>query len=237
MLAPSHERQNQGKYPPSDAHLITLFCEGNEWAATVIHKRYEKRVRHLAERNWPAAVRSRFDPDDIVQEVFDRFFRAVRRGLYSTNEESPLWGFFLVITLNQVRRTASRHLARRRDVRQTVLQGNHCTPLEFQERRQSCVAHSELVVEETLAALPLPMRHVVECKLQGYTVVEIARSLMISHRTVERLLQAVRLRIAELFEQAPDAAPAGRIRIRKGTERSQLHEPASAPATRCIRIA
>jgi hypothetical protein len=100
-----------------------------------------------------------------------------------------------------------------------VLQGCLGYSWEAQKQRQSCVAHSQLVVEELLTALPLPMRQVVAHRLEGYTVVEIARSLMISHRTVERLLQSVRQRLTVVFDQVAEAPPTGRIRLRKGTEK------------------
>src|SRR5437764_1321356 len=109
MVTPTEESHFNGRYVPSDADLAQLCAEGSEWAAAAVHNRYEKRVRRLAHQHWPPAMRSRFDPDDIVQEVFERFFRALRRGIYSNPHETGLWNFLLVVTLNQVRKAASRH--------------------------------------------------------------------------------------------------------------------------------
>jgi RNA polymerase sigma factor (sigma-70 family) len=225
MLAPPQETRFCGNCAPSDAALLQLCRQGCEWAATAIHNRYEKRVRRLAQLHWPPSMRSRFDPDDIVQEVFERFFRALRRGLYTTSEESGLWGFFLVVTLNQIRKSASRHLSRRRDVRQTLGQGSLCPSREAEFPRQMSIAHSRLVVEELLETLSPIMRDVVEQKLPGCTVQEIARTLLISHRAVERLLQAIRQRFAGVFERSADPAPEAPFRLRG---------PARKPATRRV---
>lgn len=235
MLAPPQET----RHAPSDADLLHQCRQGCESAAAAIHNRYERRVRHLARLHWPPAMRSRFDPDDIVQEVFDRFFRAVRRGLYTTTEESGLWGFFLVVTLNQIRKSASRHLSRRRDVRQTVGQGTLCPSREAEFPRQMSIAHSRLVVEELLEALPPVMRDVVELKLQGCTVQEIARTLLISQRAVERLLQAIRQRLAEVFQRSADPAPEASFRLRRAAGKSAMRRVHGEPTAgaRRIRIA
>jgi RNA polymerase sigma factor (sigma-70 family) len=165
-------------------------------------------------------MRSRYDPEDIVQEVFDRFFRAVQRGLYSASEETGLWGFFLVVTLNQIRRAAARHLSRRRDVRQTVGQGGLYHESPGSSAHRPCMAHSALVVDELLASLPPTMRQVVERRLEGYTVPEIARDLMISQRAAERLLQTVRQRIGDFFDQSSLSASSAHIRLRQDTAES-----------------
>jgi RNA polymerase sigma factor (sigma-70 family) len=224
MPAAPQESRLHGKYAPSDALLLQLCRQGSEWAAATIHGRYEKRIRRLAQRHWPPAMRSRFDPEDIVQEVFDRFFRAIRRGLYSGSEVSGLWGFFLVVTLNQIRKAASRHLSRRRDVRQTVGQGSMCCHLDLVPHEMPS-AHSRMVVEELLTALAPFMREVVERKLQGYTVREIADDLLVSRRAVERVLQEVRRRFAEFFERSPDWTTEGPLRPSQGMEKPLRREP------------
>jgi RNA polymerase sigma-70 factor, ECF subfamily len=220
MRASLPESKANDKGAESDAELLRLCQVGNERAAAAIHKRYEQRVRGLAQRHWPASMRSRYDPDDIVQEVFDRFFRAVQRGLYSTPEETGLWGFLLVVTLNQIRKAAARHLSRRRDVRQTVGQGGLYHSAEGERTQDSGLAQSNLVVEEFMASLPEIMRQVVKRRLEGYTVAEIARDLTISQRATERLFQTVRQRIGGFLELSALPAPSAPIRLRQGTAKT-----------------
>jgi RNA polymerase sigma factor (sigma-70 family) len=220
MLASLPENRVCDRYAHSDADLLRLYCEGSEWAAAAIHHRYEKRVRGLAQQHWPLSMRSRYDPEDIVQDVFDRFFSAVQRGLYSASEEAGLWGFFLVVTLNQIRKVAARHLSRRRDVRQTVGQGGLYHHSQGSSAHHSCMAHSTLVVDELLTSLPQNMRQVVKRRLEGYTVPEIARELLISQRAAERLMQTVRQRIGAFFDLSSLPGPSAPIRLRQDTAKS-----------------
>jgi FixJ family two-component response regulator len=98
------------------------------------------------------------------------------------------------------------------------------------------IAHSRLVVEELLDGLSPIMREVVERKLQGYTVREIAHTLLISHRAVERLLQAIRLHFADLFERSADAAPQAPVRLRRTAEKSNSQKIAGKPRAGAGRI-
>jgi RNA polymerase sigma-70 factor, ECF subfamily len=215
MLASLLENRLQAhKITLSDAYLVHSFQAGGDWAATSLHERYERRVRGLVQQNWPVSMQSRCDPEDIVQEVFTRFFRAVQRGIYSASEETNLWGFLLVVTLNQVRKTTAQHHSERRDVRQTV--GEAEWREDVASARTEGAAHSRLVVDELLDSLPFPMRRAVERRLEGFTVTEISHDLMISQRAAERLLQSVRQRVGQFFDRAslPDASAL--LRLRKG---------------------
>ncbi len=215
MLAPQlNDRFDRRTHIPSDADLVRFFHAGQDWAATQLHARYRKRVLGLVQQNWPSSMQRRCDPEDIAQEVFTRFFRAVKRGIYSTCEETNLWGFLLVVTLNQIRKTAAQHLSGRRDIRQTVGPGA-CE--DDAAARQAATAHSRLVVGELLESLPQNMRRAVQCRLEGFTIQEIAHDLLISHRAAERLLQSVRQRVGQFFELAPLPAPTALalLRLRK----------------------
>jgi ECF sigma factor len=77
-----------------------------------------------------------------------------------------------------------------------------------------------------LASLPEPMRQVVERRLQGYTVAEIARDLTISQRATERLFQSVRQRIGDFLELSALPAPSTPICLRQGTAKTVAEAPA-----------
>lgn len=58
-------------------------------------------------------------------------------------------------------------------------------------------AYLSLVVSEALERLPAPLREIVELRLQGYEVREIADLTDRSLRTVERLLREARARLRD----------------------------------------
>ncbi len=215
MVAFPIEDRSESASGPGDADLIRNLRDGCNVSATALHARYARRVCRLVELNWPSSLRSRCDPEDIVQDVFGRFFRAIQRGICSTPDESGIWGFLLVVTLNQIRKTAAQHLSARRDIRQTVVQemGWFC-----ENEIHSCSFHdtnSSLVVDELLESMPRVMRRAVECRLEGFTVSEIALELMISQRAAERLMQSVRRHVGQFLKLHPLPDPSPLLHLRK----------------------
>ena len=59
----------------------------------------------------------------------------------------------------------------------------------------------QLVIEETLESMPDQHRKIVEMRLEGLDVMEIAEKLGRSKRTVERLLQQARARLSVLLDE------------------------------------
>jgi DNA-directed RNA polymerase specialized sigma24 family protein len=55
-------------------------------------------------------------------------------------------------------------------------------------------------VEDVLERLPAGQRHLVELRIQGHEVAQIAQLSGRSKRTVERILQEVRGRLRELLQ-------------------------------------
>jgi RNA polymerase sigma factor (sigma-70 family) len=65
---------------------------------------------------------------------------------------------------------------------------------------QAEFAFLEAAVREALEKLPAPHRQVVELRLEGYEVAEIARTVERSKRTVERILQEARGELRTLLD-------------------------------------
>ena len=187
---------------PSDRSLLRRFQRGSEDAATQLYLRYAARLRALALTHCSPDLARRVDVDDIVQSVFGSFFRGASQGYYEVPAGEELWRLFLVIALNKIRAKGAFHRAAKRDVRLT---GGS----EWLDRADAAAPHDEaafrhlhLVVEEALERLPPPHRQMVELRIEGYEVAEIARKTGRSKRTVERILQEARKQLGEfLYEE------------------------------------
>ncbi len=185
----------------SDAQLLRQFRRGSQEAARQIHDRYARRVRALVRGRLASVLPSHVDAEDVVQSVFAAFFRAAGQGRYELGEGESLWKLLLVIALNKVRAEGVFHLAAKRDSRLTLALDR--LPPEARRREP---AHgggqgfSRLVVEEALQSLPPGHREVVERRMQGHAVAEIARDLGQSERSVERILQRSRSQLSFLQE-------------------------------------
>jgi RNA polymerase sigma-70 factor (ECF subfamily) len=180
----------------SDHSLLHRFRSGNNQAATQLYLRYFPRLRALVKTRCSAELARRIDPDDIVQSVFHRFFRGVRRGHYDVPPGDELWRLFLVIALNKIRAEENYHRAGKRDVRLTV-RDDACENAAAPD--QPALAYLQLTVEEFLEKLTPAQRAVVELRIVGHGVAAIAREIGRSKRTVERILQEIRRKLTHLL--------------------------------------
>jgi len=193
----------------SDQTLLERFQRGDREAAARLYDRYAERLRALTRRKSSSALACRLDPDDIVQSVFRNFFHAARAGGYDIPPGEDLWKLLLVIALNKIRARGTFHRAAKRDVRRTRrIDGmDPYTLAKDNPHGQSGRTFLRMVAEEALASLPPLQRRIVELRMEGYQVHEIAQHTGRSLRTVERTLQNCRKQLASILTDH-DHAPA-----------------------------
>lgn len=190
---------------PSDRSLLRRYRRGNQAAASLLYQRYARRLRVLVQSKSAADLASRLDPEDIVQSVFGSFFRGVSRGTYDVPASEELWHLFLVITLNKIRAKGVFHRAAKRDVRQTVICDIDRFSFDINSNESAC-ALLKLAVEDVLDRLPAQHKLVVQLRMEGNEVAEIAEITGRSKRSVERLLQECRQRLSKLLGGNPHGA-------------------------------
>jgi RNA polymerase sigma-70 factor (ECF subfamily) len=190
--------------PLGDDTLLEQCRHGSEDAATELYGRYVKRLRALAELRCGASLAHRLDADDIVQSVFRTFFRGVRQGFYDVPEGEDLWKLLLVISLNKIRAKGAHHHAAKRDARLTkTLETTDPAVEEQLMRDEFSPVFMNLVFKEALGQLDPRQREMVELRIQGHEVAEIAEKTGRSKRTVERNLQEIRNRLRDFLLGEP----------------------------------
>jgi RNA polymerase sigma-70 factor (ECF subfamily) len=187
---------------PSDRSLLRRFRGGQPDAATELYLRYAARLRALTAGQAAPDLAPRLDPDDIVQSVFRTFFRRAAKGQYDVPEGEDLWKLFMIIALNKIRSAATFHRAARRDVRVTAtgLSATSTDP-HLTAPDEMALTTLRMVIDELLGALPPSMRVIVELRVEGYTVEEIAQRTHRSRRSVERALHEFRARLSPLIRE------------------------------------
>lgn len=192
-----------GLAAPSDRSLLRRFRQGQSDAATQLYLRYARRLRALAMRQFSPDLARRIDPDDIVQSVFRTFFRRAAAGQYSVPDRDELWKLFLVIALNKIRAAGAFHRAAKRDVRVTAggeaLERGDAASCDGAEALRVL----EIVIGEVLDQLPPGHRAIVEQRIEGCEVAEIAVRAGRAKRSVERVLQEFRKQLAESIDAEP----------------------------------
>jgi RNA polymerase sigma-70 factor (ECF subfamily) len=150
----------------------------------------------LAAAQSAPGLAARVDPEDIVQSVFRTFFRRAAGGQYDVPQGEEIWKLLLVIALHKIRSAGEFHRAARRDVRQTAAGAAYDRAVESAHGQdEGPLTILRLVIDEILDALPPGHRPIVERRIEGYEVGEIAEQLQRSKRTVERVLQEFRRRL------------------------------------------
>jgi RNA polymerase sigma-70 factor, ECF subfamily len=183
----------------SDRSLLRRFRSGDQDAATEIYLRYAHRLRALAQVQCGKDLGQRLDADDIVQSVFRSFFRVVRSKLYDVPAGEELWKLLLVMALNKIRAQGAYHRAAKRDVRHTS-GGDHLMHAAQPGREDEAFTVLQMVVAESLQQLPEVSRTIVELRIEGYEVAEIAEKTGRSKRTVERNLQDYRTALEKILQ-------------------------------------
>ena len=169
------------------------FVEGHESAANEIFHRYLKRLVLLARSRLSKKLASRMDPEDVVMSAYRSFFLRARDGKFEIEKEGDLWRLLVEISLHKLYRGANYHLAAKRSVDKEV------TRAEFDQAEVhtsgrgrepspdlAVVAADEL--EKLMRGLQPVERDVVQLRLQGFSMTEIAKQLEISDRTVRRYI-------------------------------------------------
>lgn len=191
---------------PSDHELLSRFRKGQREAATQLYVRYADRLCALAAAQCAPDLKTKVDPEDIVQSVFRTFFRRAAEGQYAVPEGDDLWKLFLVIALNKIRATGAYFHAAKRDTRSTVSGQSFEHLLAARPNQGDHVALSllEMVIEEVLEKLPESQRQVIVLRMEGHEIDEIAATTGRAKRSVERILQGFR---QSLSRDLPDEAP------------------------------
>jgi RNA polymerase sigma-70 factor (ECF subfamily) len=173
----------------TDSSLVRRFRRGDQDAATALYLRYADRLTALADRRTGDDLKVRFDAEDVVQSVFRTFFRRVAGGAYDVPEGDELWGLLLVVTLNKVRGLADKHRAARRAVGAST--GGDATDAAATADGAS-LAVLKMTIDEFSQGLDPGHRAILELRVEGYEVAEIADRCGRTKRTVERVLQGLR---------------------------------------------
>ncbi len=186
----------------SDETLVVRIQSGDDAAATELYQRYSTRLRVLADRQMSSAIRRTHEADDIVQSAFRSLFRGVNSGAYTAPEGQSLWSLLAVIAIHKIRRKATR----RKSVATLSLDDSaeHHSAQESIEADVSA-EQFESSLRESIEGLRPNEQKIVELRVQGFSVVDIANCLQNSCRTVERTLQRIREKLAaELGEAGQD---------------------------------
>ena len=86
----------------SVSHWISALKDGDSAAAQPLWERYYRQLLALARKKLRSTSRRAADEEDVVQNAFHSFFRAVDQGRFpQLDDRDSLWRLLVVITANK----------------------------------------------------------------------------------------------------------------------------------------
>jgi RNA polymerase sigma factor (sigma-70 family) len=181
--------------------LLKRLQGGDAQAAAQLFERYAQQLTRLAEQHLSRKVAARLGGEDVVQSVFRTFFRRCALGEFRIDHSAQLWQLLVTITLRKAGAKGRHHTAERRDVGGEAPGGADAWLREAVSREPDPAEAAELVdqIEALLRGLPPLYCEVLQMRLEGRAVFDIAVRLGVARQTVYRALH--------LFQRRLGAAP------------------------------
>ena len=152
--------------------------------------------------------------EDVVQSVYCSFFVGARNGQFVLQHSGEMWRLLVGITVNKLHNQLRRHTAGKRAVHleQSVPPESRLFDSPEQIMAQEPTPEQAAILADTLEQLFRKLeperRRILELRLQGYGIGEIAAETRFSRPTVRRVLEQIqrwleRDNSAGIDEQAP----------------------------------
>jgi RNA polymerase sigma-70 factor (ECF subfamily) len=177
--------------------LLARWRTGDQEAAAVLFQRYTNRLIALARSRLPVDLARRVDAEDVVQSVYRSFFAGAHDGHYQLQQGGDLWRLLVTITLHKVYYQVKRNQADKRAVRReqplAMEDTLHGIPAQRLAQDPSPMELLALVdeLERMMRGLDPVERRMLQMRLQGHNLAEIAADTQRCQQTVRRLLKRV----------------------------------------------
>lgn len=177
--------------------LIARWRAGDERAATELYARHAQRLAAMARGRMSEKLARRLDPEDVVLSAYRSLFAGLDDDRFQVQRSGDLWALLAAITMNKLRRQIERHSAGRRALTREEAVDAGDTALDMVAREPTPAEAAALAdeVEDLMRGLDPLQRRMVELRLQGYSLEEIATTTERSERTVRRVLDQIKERL------------------------------------------
>jgi RNA polymerase sigma-70 factor (ECF subfamily) len=177
------------------AELVRRLRAGDPAAASAFFDRYAARLTRLAGEHLGRKLAARVDGEDVVQSVFRTFFRRCAAGEFRIDSSTQVWQLLVAITLRRARSEGRHQTAGRRDVSAEAAADAAGVAADYEPGPEEAAVLAD-EVEALLRGLPELYCHVLDLRLQGHAVADIAPRLGVSRQTVYRALDLLQRRLA-----------------------------------------
>jgi len=183
---------------------------GEKEAASKVFHRYSRRLIALAQQRLEPQIRSKLDPEDLLQSVFRSFFTRQAAGTMEELETwDHLWNTLVLITLRKCRRKLRFFHEAKRDVQREVPGEARAdeSATSWEPPAEDPTPWEAAILTETVEILMAQFkgrnREILALWLQGCTAPEISRQLGCTERAVFRLQARVKQLLGQMHAESP----------------------------------
>lgn len=181
---------------PDPLKLIERWQSGSQTAAQQLFDNYVERLLLLARWHISDRLRTRIDPDDVVQSVFRTFFIRIKNDSFTFDEADDLFKLLARITLHKtLRQVAFHRAARRSPEREHAVSKNgeddSLMQLMDTEPDPETIVEFADHLKTFLSKFSTQEQQIIEMRLQGHTSEEIAEKLGTYDRKIRRVLERI----------------------------------------------
>lgn len=180
----------------NESGWLRRVVDGQDGFETLAVSRFSERLLKLASAKMSPRLARRLDAEDIVQSVFESFFRRHRDQQFEFENVNDVWRLLAAMTYRKTVQAARHHTRQQRDINREKNEGpNHlleCEPPNSDVPTASAVVMMQELLDEILRRLPDTHHEMLMLRLEQYSIEEIAGRVQVSTRTVNRTLARVR---------------------------------------------
>ncbi len=180
--------------------LMERLRNGDQEAASQVFGRFLHRLMALIQLKFDHRLRSRDDPEDLIQSVYLSFIKKIDRSASQLTDWAGFWSLLATITVRKCHDRRRYWRAGRRDFRREA--GSHLDAdgqVWWEAVDRNPTPLQSIVLEETWEKLNSghnpQQRTIAEMTLQGYSKVEIAEHCGCAERTVYRVIKRMQDRL------------------------------------------
>lgn len=205
----------QGKYglfapiiscPFSNPSTMTMEIDDRQWIDEVLKNtpgyesevfaKFAGRLMAFARTRLPKDLCGRVDEEDIIQSVFMSFFRRNEEGQFTFDDELDVWSLLAAMTYRKVVNAIEFHHRDRRNTAKEIKSSSssYTTTSDLIDRGPTPEDFNIMVdyMHWMLEKFSPTQQKILQARLEGCSIAEIAESVGVSHRTVKRTLAKAR---------------------------------------------
>jgi RNA polymerase sigma factor (sigma-70 family) len=189
--------------------LMDCLRRGDEDAASEVFHRFAQRLIALARSQLNSWLRSRVEPEDVIQSVFRSFFTRFESGQFQLGNWDNLWTVLTLITVRKCANRAEFWQAAKRDLQREANLPRHNNPLEEALARDPTPSQAAILsetVERLMKKIQEQDRSILTLHLQGCDIAAISAQVGRTERTVRRTLERIRRMLIRLQSDGEDQA-------------------------------